>query len=74
MRNKFFAVRSLRNATAKGLHESLIKAMKYMKVPDWKTKIIGFGCDGTNANIAQNGLKGLLEGEIPWVFVLVSST
>ena len=50
--NKFFAVRSLRNATAEGLHESLMKAMEYMKVPDWKKKMIGFGCDGTNANIA----------------------
>ena len=43
--------------------------MEYISVPDWKTKIIGFGCDGTNANIAQGGLKGLLEDEVPWIFV-----
>ena len=35
----------------------------------WKTKTIGFGCDGTNANIAQGGLRGLLSHEMPWVFV-----
>ena len=32
-------------------------------------KLIGFGCDGTNANIADGGLKGFLKEAVPWVFV-----
>ena len=31
-----------------------------MRLEDWKTKIIGFGCDGASANMAEGGLKGLL--------------
>ena len=27
-------------------------AMSHVGISDWETKIIGFGCDGTNANIA----------------------
>ena len=41
--------------------------MEYMKLEAWKTKMIGLGCDGTNANIADGGLKGLLQREVPWV-------
>ena len=40
-----------------------------MKLDKWKTKMIGFGCDGTNANFAQGGFRGLLTREMPWVFV-----
>lgn len=66
----FFAVRNLKSATAKGLHESLTTAMEYMRVTDWKKKMIGFGCDGANTNMGQQrGLRGLLQGEAPWVFV-----
>ena len=28
--------------------------------------MIGFGYDGTNANIAEEGFKGLLKREVPW--------
>ena len=40
-----------------------------MKLDKWKSKMIGFGCDRTNANFAQGGLRGLLTCEMPWVFV-----
>ena len=43
--------------------------MEYMKLEAWKTKTIGLGCDGTNANIGDRGLKGLLQREVPWVCV-----
>ena len=33
-------------------------------VDNWKTKMIGFGCDGTNANMAEGGLRGLLVSEV----------
>ena len=32
--------------------------------------MIGFGCDRTNANTAQRGLRGLLTDEMSWDFVL----
>ncbi len=44
-------------------------AVQYMGTMNWKTKMIGFGCDGTNANIADGGLKGLLTETLPWVVV-----
>ena len=69
VRNRFFAVRHLSSATAEGLFDSFKRAVGYMQLDAWKTKMIGFGCDGTNANIAQGGLRGLLSHEMPWVFV-----
>ena len=34
---------------------------------NWKKKLIGFGCDGSNVNIANRGLKGRLYETTPWV-------
>ena len=31
--------------------------------------MIGFGCDGTNVNIGEGGLRGILEQSVPWVAV-----
>ena len=42
----------LRSGTAQGLLESLKRAVQYMRLEDWKTKIIGFGCDAASANVA----------------------
>ena len=28
---------------------------------------VGFECDGTNVNLAANGLWGYLEQSVPWV-------
>ncbi len=53
-------MRHLKSGTGKGLYESVERAVEYMGIDDWKTKIIGHGCDGTNANIADGGLKGYL--------------
>ena len=33
-------------------------------------KLIGFGCDGANVNIAAGGLRGLLEEPMPWIVVV----
>ena len=63
----FFCVRHLSSGTGTGLFDCFEKAMEYMKLEAWKTKMIGLGCDGTNANIADGGLKGLLQREVPWV-------
>ena len=40
-----------------------------LETADWKTKVIGFGCDGTNANMADEGLNGYLKEAVPWVIV-----
>lgn len=69
VRNRFFCVRHLSSGTGTGLFDCFEKAMEYMKLEAWKTKMIDLGCDGTNANIADGGLKGLLQCEVPWVCV-----
>ena len=60
VQNTFFCARHLRNATGEGLFESLERAMQYVAIEDWKTKLVGFGCDGVSANIAEGGMKVLV--------------
>ena len=67
VRNKFFCVQHLKGGTGRGLFESVCKATQYMNITDWKTKMIGFGCDGASANMAEGGLRGLLRSEFPWI-------
>ena len=67
VRSKFFASRHLGSGTGEGLFESLKTAVEYVGVDDWKTKLIGFGCDGASANMAEGG--GLLQANFPWIFV-----
>ena len=43
--------------------------MSHVGISDWETKIIGFGCDGTNANIAAGGLRGHLDKSMAWIVV-----
>ena len=69
VRNTFLCGRYLKNGTGEGLYESLERAMQYVEIDDWKTKMIGFGCDGASANIAEGGLKGILTREVPWIFM-----
>ena len=38
-----------------------------MEVDDWQQKLVGFSCDGASANIAEGGLKGHLQREVPWI-------
>ena len=67
--NSYFTLRHLESGTAHGLFASFRRAVEYMNMDDWRSKMIGFGCDGTNANMAAGGLRGLLESELPWVVV-----
>ena len=43
--------------------------MEFVGIVDWEVKLIGFGCDGTNVNIAAGGLRGFLEKSVPWIVV-----
>ena len=58
----FFTVRQLSCGIAKGLFDCLKREVKY-------TEAAGFGCDGTNANIGDGGLKGLLKQAVSWVIM-----
>jgi len=70
VRDRFFTTRFLQHATAEGLYDAYTNAMRYMGLEESKSKMIGFGCDGTNANIADGGLKGLLTRDFPWLVVV----
>ncbi len=60
---------------ARGLFESFESAMQYSGITDWKTKLVAFSTDGAAVNIANGGLKGLLEKEDPWIaFFCVNGT
>lgn len=69
MLNSFLTVRQLKSGTGQGLFDCMKSTVEYVGVTDWETKLIGFGCDGTNANIGEHsGLKGHLKEAVPWVF------
>ena len=58
VRNRFFAIRHLSSATAQGLFKFFKRVVEYMKLDEWKTKMIGFGCDGSNANFCTGRFEG----------------
>ena len=71
VRNPFFTVRRVENADAQGLLQCLEQATVHVGVGmQWKKKLVGFGCDGANVNIANRGLKGYLHATAPWVHFL----
>ena len=67
VRHTIFCTRYLKSETGEGLFECLQTAIKYMEVDDWQQKLVGFGCNGASANIAEGGLKGHLQREVPWI-------
>ena len=67
VRSKFLAVRQPLSGNAVGLHESFTKALSRVGIENWKQKLVGFGCDGASVNMGANGLRGLLEQDVPWV-------
>eukprot|EP00731_Ephydatia_muelleri_P017065 Em0010g163a len=69
VRSRFLAVQEIKRANAEGLFQCFKNAMSHVGISDWETKVIGFGCDGTNANIASGGLRGHLEESMPWIVV-----
>lgn len=69
VRSKLFTVRQPEGCNAKLLFECFKAAMNYVDVVDWQSKLIGFGCDGANVNIAAGGLRGYLTQSVPWIVV-----
>lgn len=67
VRSKFLAVHQPSSGNAVGLHESFTKALSRVGIENWKQKLVGFGCDGASVNMGANGLRGLLEQDVPWI-------
>ena len=69
IRDNFFAVHHLAREIGEGLYGCVKKSLTYMGV-EWRSKMVGLGCDGTNANIgSDSGLKSYLLKDIPWLVV-----
>ena len=65
IRDQFLTTRYLNSGTAEGLYEAFGRALKYVGLEELKSQLVGFGCNGTNVNIAEGGLKGLLTKDFP---------
>ena len=65
------------STSAEGIMEGLSCALKKIGISELHAttcfKLVGFGTDGASANIAQAGLKGLVDRELPrilWMWCL----
>ena len=70
--DRFFAVHQLTRGTGEGLYACVKKTLPYMGIAplEWKNKLVGLGCDGTNANMeSASGLKSYLQEDVPWLVV-----
>ena len=71
-RTTYFHVGRPSTVDAAGLFHSLGEALRKLGVaevdPENCSKLVGIGSDGAAANIAQRGLKGLVEAQLEWVF------
>ena len=47
----------------------MVAGFSYVGITNWESKLVGLGCDGTNVNIGDRGLRGYLEETVPWVVV-----
>lgn len=65
----FFYTQEATKWDRQGLFECVRRAIDYVGIKEWENKLIGLGCDGTNANIADGGLKGYLQQSVPWIIV-----
>lgn len=60
------------HVTAEGLFQSLQHGLQCLGIQSVMkntcSKLVGIATDGAAANVAGNGLKGLVEGELKWIF------
>ena len=68
----FFTVSRPESGDAKGLFECLQSALQQIGISALNVEnckiLVGIGTDGASVNIAAAGLKGLVEGELQWIF------
>ena len=71
-RTSYLKISKLSAASALGLFGVLKEALQGLGIREINkeecTKLVGIGTDGASANVANAGLKGLVEKELPWVF------
>ena len=57
---------------AQGLFDMLQELLRHLRIQaidsDKCTQLVGIGTDGSSADIADSGLKGLMEAKLPWMF------
>ena len=71
-RMDFFTVSRPESGDAKGLFECLQSALQQIGISALNVEnckmLVGIGTDDASVNIAAAGLKGLVEGELQWIF------
>jgi len=71
-RMEYFTVIRPKSGDANGMFECLQSALQEFGIATLKAEkckmLVGIGTDGASVNIAAAGLKGLVEGELQWVF------
>lgn len=71
-RMDFFTVSRPESGDAKGMFECLQSALQQIGIRALNVEscrmLVGIGTDGASVNIAAVGLKGLVEGELKWIF------
>ena len=71
-RMSFLSLHKPQSVTAQGLLESLQYGLQCLGIQSVKkegcSKLVGIATDGAAANVAGNGLKGLVERELEWIF------
>ncbi len=71
MRMEYFTVVRPHSVTAQGLIKVLESGLQGLGIKEISAeeckKLVVIGTDGASANMAARGLKGLVEGRLPWV-------
>ena len=71
-RMSYLAIHKPQHVTAKGLFQSLQYGLQCLGIQSVTkeacSRLLGIATDGAAANVAGNGLKGLVEKELEWIF------
>ncbi len=71
-RMSVLSVHKPQHVTAQGLLQSLQYGLQCLGIQsvtkDACSKLVGIATDGAPVNVASNGLKGLVERELDWIF------
>ena len=69
---RYLSIHKPLHVTAAGLFESLQHGLQCIGIQSMTkeacSKLVGIATDGAAANVAGNGLKGLVERELEWIF------
>ena len=72
IRTSLLKVDSPDSTTAQGISDSLLTGLQTPGIESISeeecTKLVGIGTDGASACLAANGLKGMVEEKVSWIF------